>query len=173
MIIRFKVIGLLSCIFAFLITPVQAARDIQPPDKVAARIQRTCKNLDDKDKERCVVREEAKWWQSLTLTKLPTKNEEFLDKQDFGKAHLRERLTAERRTDLRKNITGRKTYRELRPTDDLNTQRKNYLNDLKMMRLDCQLKPPGRQRSLCIDEVGNWARQQMMKDTPSRRFPAS
>ena len=163
-------IGSLS---ALGVTTAQAARDIKPPDKVIARIQRTCTNLDDKDKERCTVREENKWWQSLTLTKLPTKHQEFLDKQDFGKTHLRERINAERRTDLRKNITGRRTYRELRPTDDLNTKRKAYLNDIKMERLECQLKPPGRQRALCIDEVGNWARKQMMKDTPSRRFPAS
>ncbi len=173
MMMRLKTIGLLSLMFSLFTTSTEAARDIQPPDKVAMRIARTCKNLDDKDKERCVVRQEAKWWQSLTLTKLPTKHQEFLDKQDFGKAHLRESITAERRTDFRRNVTGRKTYKDLRPTDDLNTQRKDYLNDLKMMRLECQLKPPGRQRSLCIDEVGNWARKQMMKDTPSRRLPAS
>ncbi len=171
--IRSIITFMIACVFAFGATDAQAARDIQPSDKVAERIARTCKNLDDKDKERCVVREERKWWESLTLTKLPTKHQEFLDKQDFGQGHLRERLKAERRTDLRRNITGRKTYKELRPTDDLNTQRKDYLNDLKMMRLECQLKPHGRQRALCIDQVGNWARKQMMKDTPSRRLPAS
>jgi hypothetical protein len=173
MIIRSILSVIIGCTFVLSITTAHAARDIQPSDKVAERIARTCKNLDDKDRERCVVREERKWWDSLSLTKLPVKHLEFLDKQDFGQGHLRERIKAERRTEFRKNIVDRKTYRQMRPTDDLNTQRKDYLNDLKMMRLECQLKPHGRQRALCIDEVGNWARKQMMIDTPSRRLPAS
>lgn len=164
---------LLGSLSALVVAPVHAARDIQPSDEVVVSIERTCKRFSDQDYERCKDREERKWWQSLKLTKLPKKHYEFLDEQDFGQGHLRERMQAERRTEFRKNISDRKTYRQIRPTDDLNTKRKDYLNDLKMERLECQLKPPGRKRSQCIDQVGNWARKQMQINTPSRRFPAS
>ncbi len=173
MINRFITVAIVSSLFVLGMTTAQAARNIQPPEEVVKSIERTCRSLDDKDKERCIFREEQKWWESLQLTKLPKKHQEFLDEQDFGKGHLRERIKAERRTNFRKKVGERKTYRQIRPTDDLNTQRKDYLNDLKMMRLECQLKPKGRQRALCIDQVGNWGRKQMLKDTPSRRYPAS
>ncbi|MBM3228068.1 hypothetical protein FJZ27_04405 [Candidatus Peribacteria bacterium] len=169
---RSSIIALVGTCVALRAVPTHAARNIQPPD-VATSIHRTCKKFTEQDNVRCKDREERKWWQSLKLVNRPKRHYEFLEKQDFGQVHLRETIRAERSTANRKITSERKTYRQLRPTKDVNTERRDYLNDLKMERLECQLKPPGRQRSLCIDQVGNWARRQMQQNAPSRRLPAS
>ncbi|TSC97755.1 MAG: hypothetical protein Greene101449_1106, partial [Candidatus Peregrinibacteria bacterium Greene1014_49] len=97
---------------------------------------------------------------------------DLYDAMDLGQGHLRDRLQEERRQEFRRGVQDRRTYRQLKPVQNVNTERRPYLNDLKQARLECQLKPHGRQRSICMDEVGNWARKVMQSNAPSTRYPA-
>lgn len=169
---RRLVSALLGFTLFFGTVPAFAEREINPPDDVMQTIRRTCKRFTEQDNVRCESREKQKWWQSLRLTKTPRRAYDLYDGLDLGKGHLRERLKEERRQEFRRGVQDRRTYRQLKPVEDVNTARRPYLNDLKQARLECQLKPPGRQRSLCFDQVGNWARKTMQEDTPSKRYPA-
>lgn len=172
MLLRRVLTALLGSAFLLTAQPAFAERDIQPPEDVMQRITRTCKKFDNKDNVRCESREKQKWWQSLRLTRTPRKAYDLYDELDLGQGHLREKLQEERRQEFRRGVQDRKTYRQLKPSEDVNTERRPYLNELKQKRLECQLKPPGRQRSKCMDEVANWARKTMQADTPSMRYPA-
>ncbi|OGJ59837.1 hypothetical protein A2881_01745 [Candidatus Peribacteria bacterium RIFCSPHIGHO2_01_FULL_55_13] len=172
MLLRRLVAALLGSAFLLSAQPVFAERDIHPPEDVMQRIKRTCKKFDSKDNIRCESREKQKWWASLRLTRTPKKAYDLYDQMDLGQGHLRARLQEERRQEQRRGVQDRTTYRQLKPVQNVNTERRPYLNDLQQARLECQLKPPGRQRSVCMDEVGNWARKLMQAEAPSQRYPA-
>jgi hypothetical protein len=164
--------AILGSVFLLSATPVFADRDIQPPEDVMQTIKRTCHRFSEQDNVRCVSREKQKWWQSLRLTRTPRKAYDLYDEMDLGQGHLRLKLQAERVQEFRRGVQDRKTYRQLKPVQNVNTERRPYLNDLQQARLECQLKPKGRQRSLCFDQVGNWARKEMQKERPSEKLPA-
>lgn len=164
--------ALLGSAFLLSAVPAFAERDIIPPDDVMQTIKRTCRRFSEQDNIRCESREKQKWWQSLRLTRTPRKAYDLYDGMDLGQGHLRQRLQEERRQEFRRGVQDRTTYRQMKPVQNVNTERRPYLNDLKQARLECQLKPPGRQRSMCMDEVGNWARKLMQADAPSMQYPA-
>ena len=162
---------LLSVMTMLASVPAFAATAQQPPEDTTARIKKLCNRFSGQDNVRCLAREVQKWQQSLDLI-LPTQDYEFRDAQDFGQSHLRALLRAERRKDQRDTVSTRRTYRQMQPVDDVNTQRVSYLNYLRLGRRDCMLKDPGRPRSICMDQLGNWARKQMHKASGSMKFPA-
>ncbi|OGJ66611.1 hypothetical protein A3B61_03355 [Candidatus Peribacteria bacterium RIFCSPLOWO2_01_FULL_53_10] len=163
---------LLGSVFLLSTSPAFAERDIQPPEDVMQTIQRTCHRFSEQDNVRCESREKKKWWQSLRLKRTPRKAYDLYDEMDLGQGHLRQRLQEERKQEFRRGVQDRRTYRQFKPVENVNTERRPYLNDLQQARLECQLKPHGRQRSLCFDEVGNWARKEMQKQRPSEGYPA-
>lgn len=168
-----KILGLTLTVVGLLITvPASAFRDIVPPEDVAASIDKRCVKLSVEDRDRCLMREKKRWVESQRLLRTPTKDFEFRDAQDFGQGHLREDLRAERHIAFRKEAQKRITYRQMKPVDDLNTERREYLNTLRMGRLECQLKDPGRSRSICMDQLGNWVRTQMQKTRGSMKVPS-
>jgi hypothetical protein len=148
------------------------AAEMATPESITMSIERTCRRFTDQDRVRCKAREERKWRQSLALTR-PTGDFEFRDRQDFGQGHLRKRLVTERRFKFRESVQEtRRTYRQMKPVDDVNTRRRSYLNDLRLGRLRCMLEDPGRPRSLCMDRIGNWSREQMQRTSGTRQYPA-
>lgn len=152
--------------------PAYAATTEQPPEEIMARIKRLCQKFSDQDRIRCESREVKRWQDSKSLMRTPTTDYEFRDKQDFGQNHLRSRVQSEIRRNAFQKASTRRTYRQLQPTDDVNTRLNPYLNELKQKRLECHLKPPGRQRSMCMDQVAQWARKQMTETTSSKEYPA-
>lgn len=158
--------------YAFLPVSVLAVETYEDiPEDVQVRIFRPCTRFDDADQVRCKAREAQKWRQKGTLN-LPHKDFEFRDAQDFGQGHLRARLRAERRLHFQKQAATRRTYRQFQPTDDPNTRRRPYINDIRAERLRCMLLSPGRPRALCLDALANKARAEMREASATRKYPA-
>lgn len=112
---------------------------------------RACVHADTKARERCEARvkkrAEAEWGKSNPVTAF-----ELYDSLDWGKNHLRYDLQVTRKIENQKYWSiNRRTFSELTPTDDVNTQRLPYVNTVRAKRLDCMYEPAGRPRALCLD----------------------
>ena len=96
---------------------------------------------------------------------------ELYDSMDLGKARLRNRERQTRVTENKREIdANRKTYSQLEWTDDANTRRRDFLNELRLRRLSCMRDTkPGVQRRKCLDALGNEMRENMKK--PSSADP--
>ncbi|MBI3331630.1 hypothetical protein HYZ99_01580 [Candidatus Peregrinibacteria bacterium] len=113
------------------------------------------------DKPRCEARQLARL--KAQAAHNPTGAEALYDKMDLGKARLRNRLQRERATDNKRRIeTTRRTYRQLQSTDDHNTRRRDFLNELRLGRLACMTETkPGNARRQCLDRLQNEIRDKM------------
>jgi len=112
---------------------------------------RACVHADSKARERCEARvkkrAEAEWGKSNPVTAF-----ELYDSLDWGQNHLRYDLQVTRKIENQKYWSqNRRTYSELTPTDDINTQRLPYVNTVRAEQLACMYEPAGRPRALCLD----------------------
>ena len=131
------------------------------------QLYRSCKTA--ADKTRCEARQLARL--KAQAAHDPTQAQELYDAMDLGKARLRNRERQTRVTENKREIeTTRKTYGQLEWTDDANTRRRDFLNELRLRRLSCMRDAkPGVQRRTCLDQLGNEMRENMKK--PSSADP--
>jgi hypothetical protein len=103
----------------------------------------------------------------------PTQAIQLYDRMDLGKQHLRNTVQRQRTVENRREVAvNRKTYSQYTPVQDLNSQKRSYVNELKYARLQCMLEPHGRQRNLCFDRVANTARKLMRANSGSTTWPS-
>ena len=130
-----------------------------------AQAMRACVHADSKARERCEARIRkhavAEWGKSN-----PDSAFQLYDSLDWGQNHLRYKLQVTRRIENQKYWSAnRRTYSELTPTDDVNTERFPYVNTIREERLDCMYVAPGRPRSLCLDRQKDAAHKMQKPDT--------
>lgn len=157
---------------AFATSTQTGARE-QPSEEIAAQIYRPCKRTTEQDRVRCEARALLSWQQSLRQTRTPRHAIEVYKDMDMGQGDLRKRLQAERLQQSIERGKARKSYRQLEPTDDINTERHGYLKDLRAARLQCMLERPGRPRSMCLNKIAREARDAMRATRGSLSYPAN
>lgn len=121
------------------------------------------------EKVRCEARQLARW--KVQAAHKPDTALATYDGMDLGKARLRTNEQQERLKTNKKEIEAtRKTYSQLEWTDDANTRRRDFLNELRLRRLSCMRDAkPGAHRRQCLDALGNEMREKMK--TPSSADP--
>jgi hypothetical protein len=142
-----------------------------PTPEEAAKLFRVCERLDADDQPRCRARQLERSRKEWGLSN-PRDAQQLYDSFDLGQFHLRTRLKEERRREFAQSRRTRTTYRQFQPTDDVNTRRRPYINDLRQRRLDCMLESPGRPRKLCFDKLTGDARKLMKRERGSNQYPA-
>jgi hypothetical protein len=136
------------------------------------QLLRVCAHVDSDHTERCIARQKARAKVEGGMSR-PTGAFELYDGMDRGQNHLRARLQRMRAQDFARDVRlNRRTYAEFKPTEDLNTAKRPYVNDIRYQRLQCMYAPPGRQRNICLDELGNTARKQMQDLRGTNLYPA-
>lgn len=163
----FSRLALLFVLFS-LASPALALTEPAPKEfteKEKERILRPCKNVSADRRIRCEVRElkraQAEWGKST-----PVNAYAVYDWLDLGGAHRRSALQKARHTAFDQYWANtRRVYSAFEPTDDINTQRLPYVNNVRESRLDCMYVQHGRARALCFDKQIDVS-QKMMRTPP-------
>jgi len=148
-----------------MLTPVVAsAAVLQPTGTERDQLLKVCANITDlQERPRCEARQIARWrLGQAKQVQLGLNAQSVYDDIDLGNGRIR-RLTNENRRKLfGEEASQRKTYAEFEGTDDVNTNRLSYVNELRLERLRCHKDVPhGRARSLCLENAAQTARKHM------------
>lgn len=153
---------LAACLVPLL--PGTVSARVRVPEITSAQktlLFRICQNLGPDRIERCQARQLERAKRTGGMSK-PTDAQELYDKMDRGQGNLRKRLILERRTKYQIEVAKtRKTFGERTPTEDVNTARIPYLNELRAAQLTCMVAPPGRQRSNCLKDLNDTFQKKM------------
>lgn len=150
--------GTLAPVTAFALTEAELSES----DKRA--IFRPCETVDSDAVERCKARQLAKVNIGTSSERRPTDALNLYKSLDLGGAQ--KKSTAIRtRADLLKELRkSRTTYKQYDPTTDPLNAQKSYIGDLRKEKLQCQLMPAGRPKSICFDQVAQKYRKVMKND---------
>ncbi|MFH0770124.1 MAG: hypothetical protein V1926_01975 [Candidatus Peregrinibacteria bacterium] len=161
---RLRFIVLTAWLLTLLPTALFAAQTAFPELTADQKTQlfRICQNLGPDKIERCKARQLARAKRTGGMSR-PTDAYILYDKKmDRGQGNLREKLRLERKTKYQIEVAKtRKTLGEFTPTEDVNTSRIPYLNDLRSAQLACMKAPPGRQRSTCLKDLNDTFQKKM------------
>lgn len=157
----------------FSMAPAYAADEprLEPNEVEAARIYRPCLKSSQDNKERCEKRQLLRWQQSQKLTR-SNNAYQIYDRYDWGNNHIRKQMQEKRRMTLREKALQRKTFREQPVNPDLDVGDRTYLEGYQAKRLECQLKPRGRARSICLETVAQEMRAASRAAGGSMQYPA-
>ncbi|MBM3231572.1 hypothetical protein FJZ28_04600 [Candidatus Peregrinibacteria bacterium] len=127
---------------------------------------RVCESVEPEEVERCRARQLKK---HVTGTSRKNAQDAFdtYEAMDLGQGKMRNRLKENRLKAARERASGMKSFGEDPTQQTSGLQPRPYVDLIRTQRLECMLKPPGRQRSLCLDELGNDARALMQEARPS------
>ncbi len=115
---------------------------------------------EDKERERCRARN-----LNVTSERFPQIEDAFANRIDSWRRKRQDQEYQKRLDEMMKQKRISPTLKE-KVTEgytDINTERLPYLNEVKTKQYECMLKPPGRQRSVCLDELKDWTRKQVVE----------
>ncbi|HLD64129.1 MAG TPA: hypothetical protein VI913_04525 [Candidatus Peribacteraceae bacterium] len=131
-----------------------------------AAVERVCKNVDSDNKERCISRQITNLRRTQTNRSTPINANDVRSEMGIGKTDFRNRIRQIRLQEALARAASRRTFRQ-DPAGDTDLL-PDYVTDVRKERLRCMLLPPGRQRSMCLDKMGNKARDQMQETLRTR-----
>lgn len=127
---------------------------------------RVCESVEAGELERCKARQLRKHVASASRKNAEGAYDAY-EAMDLGQGRLRSRLKENRLKTSKERAASMKSFGEDPTQQTSGLQPRPYVDLIRTQRLECMLKPPGRQRSLCLDELGNKARALMQEARPS------
>ena len=120
---------------------------------------RVCSRADDRSRIRCFVRQLEKMGYDGNRT-LPTGAYEVYTELDQTRVRSQQNAKQTIQDRITERLKDRRTFGNFVPTVDINTQRLDYVNVIRLERLRCMRDvAPGRPRALCLDQLNSDAKQ--------------
>lgn len=166
---------IITVAFVALFLPSQATTtDTKPAPTELSESQkevlfRSCKGVEPSQLERCKARQLARS-AAAESRKNPEGAYDAYEAMDLGQGRMRKRLQENKLKLSKERAATMKSFGEDPIQQTTSLQPRDYVDFIRKERLACMLKPAGRQRALCLDALGNTARQLMKDARPSSQL---